>query len=69
MERVIFTCVACLMTVKPPVTKDNSFTWVEGSTRYYAHSQCEGAVRELRGLDNGGKVVTAATATIGHSAE
>lgn len=59
-------CPACYMTVKPPVTKDNSVTWVERGTRHYAHARCAEVVRELLGVDNNGKMVTHQKATEGH---
>lgn len=57
IEHVNTICPACYMTVKPPVTRENAITWVDGKVRRYAHRKCEDGVREKLGVDNGGTMV------------
>jgi hypothetical protein len=57
ITHVEHVCPKCWMSVKPPVTRENSVTWVEGRTRYYGHARCYEVPQEEGGVDNGGTMV------------
>lgn len=57
ITHVSMICPKCQMIVKPPVTRDNSRTWVDGRTRYYGHARCLDPEGEREGVDNGGTMV------------
>ena len=57
VTNVDYICPGCQMTLKPPITRDGTRTWVEGDTRHYAHARCLDATQEGEGVDNGGTMV------------
>ncbi len=61
---VDYVCPRCRMTLKPPVRREGTLTWVQGRTRYYAHARCYPEVTgDGEGVDNGGMMETQQTAT------